>query len=80
MLTSSGRAQRGAEHAVVLVELVQRLLEAGAGQCALVLRDAGGVKLSWSIASLTRGFFRLSGDTPPGGHPVTDSPGQAGSG
>jgi hypothetical protein len=38
------------------------------------------VKLSWSIASLTRGFFCLSGDAPPGDHPVTDGPDQAESG
>jgi hypothetical protein len=32
------------------------------------------VKRSWSIASLTRGFFSLGSDTPPGDHPVTDRP------
>ena len=35
------------------------------------------VKLSWSIASLTRGFSGLSGNTPHSGHPVTDDPDQA---
>src|SRR5215472_1763540 len=56
MLTSSGRAQRGAERGVVLVELVQRLLEAGAGQRALVLRDAGGVA---ELGQLLRGLGRV---------------------
>jgi hypothetical protein len=37
----------------------------------------GGVKLSWSIASLTRGFSGLSGNTPHGDHPVTNGPGQS---
>jgi hypothetical protein len=32
------------------------------------------------LASLTMGFFSLSGDAPPGDHPVTDGPDQAGSG
>jgi len=38
------------------------------------------VKPSWSIASLTRGFFSLGSDTPPGDHPVTDKPDQPESG
>jgi hypothetical protein len=38
------------------------------------------VKLSWSIASLTRGFFSLGSGTPSGDHLVTDRPDQAESG
>jgi hypothetical protein len=38
------------------------------------------VKLSWSIASLTRGFSGLSSGAPCGDHPVTDRPDQAESG
>jgi hypothetical protein len=34
------------------------------------------VKLSWSIASLTRGFSGLSGNAPHSDHPVTDKPDQ----
>jgi hypothetical protein len=35
------------------------------------------VKLSWSIASLTRGFSGISGNTPRSDHPVTDEPGRS---
>jgi hypothetical protein len=38
------------------------------------------VKLSWSIASLTRGFLSLGSGTPPGDHLVTDGPDRAESG
>ena len=40
----------------------------------------GGGEASWSIASLTRGFFSLSSGAPLGDHPVTNRPDQAESG